>query len=55
VLRLLATGAQNATNAHELQISGETVKAHISSIMLKFGAVSRTEVVATALREGIID
>lgn len=55
VLTRMATGAQNASIAHELGISPETVKAHISSIMAKFDAVSRTEVVATALREGIID
>lgn len=55
ILRRIADGGQNATIAFELGISVETVKAHVSNILSKFDAESRTHAVAMALREGIID
>ena len=55
VLALMADGWQNAGIAHELGISAETVKAHVSNILAKFDVDGRTQAVAIALREGIID
>ncbi len=55
ILKLVADGGQNAAIAFELGISAETVKAHVSNILVKLDADGRTHAVATALREGIID
>lgn len=54
VLQMVAEGGQNVGIAHELGISPETVKAHVSRILDKFEADSRTHAVAKALREGVI-
>jgi LuxR family maltose regulon positive regulatory protein len=48
VLRLLAAGASNATIAEELTLSLFTVKRHVSNILGKLGASSRTEAAARA-------
>jgi DNA-binding NarL/FixJ family response regulator len=40
--------------AEQMFISENTVKYHIRNIMQKLGAQNRTEVVAIALREGLI-
>ncbi len=55
ILVLMADGGQNASIAFELGISTETVKAHVSNILTKFGADGRTHAVAIAIREGIIE
>ncbi len=54
VLRMLAEGDANKTIAWKLGISEHTVKFHVSSIMSKLGAASRTEAVATGIRQGLI-
>lgn len=54
VLQLAADGRQNKEIASSLGLSGETVKSHISNILRKLGAHSRTEAVATALRRSLI-
>lgn len=54
VLEMMSRGMQNMTIAHELGISVETVKAHVSRVMGKLGGESRTEAVAIALRSGLI-
>ncbi len=53
ILRLVATGASNKQIAHQLNISANTVKAHLHSIFAKTGAVSRTEATLYALRAGL--
>lgn len=55
ILTLMAEGSQNAGIAHDLGISAETVKAHVSNLFVKLDVESRTQAVATALRAGIID
>jgi DNA-binding NarL/FixJ family response regulator len=55
VLRLVAAGNTNKRIASLLQISEETVKAHVRSILSKLGANDRTHAVTIALRRGIID
>ncbi len=54
VLRLLARGASNKEIAHELKISDETVKSHVSSILSKLNVPSRTQAVLHAMRIGLV-
>ena len=54
VLRLLARGFGNKEIAARLGISEHTAKFHISSILGKLGAISRTEAVTEGLRRGLI-
>ncbi len=54
VLGLLAEGAGNKEIAARLHISGHTAKFHVSSILSKLGASSRTEAVTRGYREGLI-
>ena len=54
VLALMAEGAGNKEIAARLQISEHTVKFHVSSILGKLGAATRTEAVARGYREGLI-
>ena len=53
VLRLMARGATNQEIAAELFISDKTVSVHVSSILAKLGAASRTEAAAIARDNGI--
>lgn len=54
VLKQLAQGTSNKAIAYELDISEHTVKFHVTSIMAKLDARSRTEAVVTATRMGLI-
>ncbi|MFF7356543.1 AAA family ATPase [Streptomyces filipinensis] len=54
VLRLLARGRSNRQIGEELFISGKTASVHVSNILAKLGAASRTEAVALAYRRGMI-
>lgn len=55
VLRLLALGRSNRQIGEELFISGKTASVHVSNILAKVGAASRTEAVAIAYRERLIE
>ncbi|HZQ65736.1 MAG TPA: response regulator transcription factor [Gaiellaceae bacterium] len=55
ILQLLADGMSNADVASKLFISQETVKSHVRHILTKLEADTRTQAVAIALRESIID
>jgi DNA-binding NarL/FixJ family response regulator len=55
ILQLLADGMSNAEVAGKLFISQETVKSHVRHILSKLEADTRTQAVAIALREAIID
>ena len=54
VLGLLAAGAGNKEIAAKLHISEHTAKFHVSSILSKLGAASRTEAVTRGYRQGLI-
>lgn len=54
VLALLAGGAGNKEIAEQLRISEHTAKFHVSSILSKFGATTRTEAVSRGYRLGLI-
>jgi len=54
VIQHLAGGNRNRDIAERLRISEETVKVHVRHIMEKLGASDRTQVVAIAVRRGII-
>ena len=55
ILQLLADGMSNADVATQLFISQETVKSHVRHILAKLEAETRTQAVAIALREAMID
>jgi DNA-binding NarL/FixJ family response regulator len=54
VLRMLAEGLVNKDIASRMNISDHTVKFHISSILEKLGAATRTEAVTIGIRRGLI-
>ncbi len=55
ILALVAAGRSNAEIGQQLFISAKTVSVHVSNVMAKLGAASRTEAVALARRSGLID
>nr|WP_206314608.1 helix-turn-helix transcriptional regulator [Streptomyces coryli] len=55
VLALLARGRTNRQIGEELYISGKTASVHVSNILAKLHAASRTEAVSVAYREGLIE
>ena len=54
VLRLIAAGRSNREIASVLYIAPKTASVHVSNILGKLGAASRTEAAAIAHREGLI-
>jgi DNA-binding NarL/FixJ family response regulator len=55
VLRLVATGQSNKIIARQLSIELGTVKSHMSTIMAKLEAGSRTEAARIAVSRGLIE
>ena len=55
VLEQVATGNSNKLIADRLDISEDTVKTHMRSILSKLGANDRTHAVTIALRRGFLD
>src|SRR6266540_5329929 len=53
VLQLVAEGRSNREIASTLFISPKTASVHVSNILAKLGAASRTEAAAIAHREGL--
>jgi DNA-binding NarL/FixJ family response regulator len=53
VLALLARGLSNREIGTELFITPKTASVHVSNILGKLGAASRTEAAAIAHREGL--
>ena len=54
VLHLLATGASNQDIAHTLVISLDTVKKHVSNLLGKLGASSRTQAISQARARSLL-
>ena len=55
VLQRVAAGNSNKRVAHALDVSEETVKSHMKSIMVKLSANDRTHAVTIALKRGMIE
>ena len=55
VLALMIEGLNNREIGERLYISGSTVKNHVSSILSKLGTTSRTQAVAMAVENRILD
>ena len=55
VLRLLADGLRNEDIGRRLHIAAETARAHIRNAMRKLDGDTRTQAVATALRQSVIE
>ena len=55
ILALLAEGLENDEIARSLHVAPDTVKAHVSRVLSKLGARSRTHAVSVALRSGVLD
>lgn len=54
VLQLLAAGHDNKTIAAQLGIAAGTVKSHVTSILCKLGASSRTQAANIAAQRGLV-
>jgi DNA-binding CsgD family transcriptional regulator len=54
VLRMLADGLANKEIAQALGVSDHTVKFHVSQILAKLSAASRTEAVTAGIRAGLL-
>jgi NarL family two-component system response regulator LiaR len=54
ILKLLARGKANKQIANSLYVSEKTVKAHVSSILIKLGVQSRTQAALHAVRTGLV-
>jgi NarL family two-component system response regulator LiaR len=55
VLRLVAQGRANKEIAAAIGVTERTVKFHLSAIMGRLGAANRTEAVALAAQQGLIE
>jgi two-component system, NarL family, response regulator LiaR len=55
ILRLMVEGLSNPDIAKKLFVSRSTVKFHVSNILMKLGASSRTEAVSIALHKRLVE
>jgi NarL family two-component system response regulator LiaR len=55
ILRLMVHGDSNPDIAEKLFVSRSTVKFHVSNILMKLGAATRTEAVAIAVQRRLVE
>jgi NarL family two-component system response regulator LiaR len=55
ILKLMVAGESNPEIAARIFVSRSTVKFHVSNILMKLGATSRTEAVAIALQRRLVE
>jgi NarL family two-component system response regulator LiaR len=55
ILKLMVAGLSNPDMATRLYVSRSTVKFHVSNILMKLGASSRTEAVALAIQRRLVE
>jgi two-component system, NarL family, response regulator LiaR len=55
ILRLMVDGMSNPEIAKKLFVSRSTVKFHVSNILMKLGASTRTEAVSMAIHSRLVD
>lgn len=55
ILNLVVQGLSNADIGEELNISANTVKNHITSLLTKFHCLNRTQLVSLAFRIGLVN
>jgi DNA-binding NarL/FixJ family response regulator len=55
VLRMVSVGASNKEVADALGLSVRTIEVHMSHVLEKLGARSRTEAVVSAVKSGLLD
>ena len=55
ILRLMADGKHNGEIAMELSISVQTVKCHVHNVLRKLNVSGRTQAVAEAFRQGLLE
>ena len=55
ILKLMVEGLSNPAMADRLVVSRSTIKFHVSNILMKLGAQSRTEAVAMALQQRLFE
>ncbi len=55
ILKLMVAGYSNPDIAAKIFVSRSTAKFHVSNILMKLGAASRTEAVAIALHKGLVE
>ena len=54
ILKLMVAGESNPDIAEKLFVSRSTIKFHVSNILMKLGAATRTEAVAIALQRKLV-
>lgn len=54
ILQMMVSGESNPEIAERLVVSRSTVKFHVSNVLMKLGATTRTEAVAIALQKGLV-
>jgi len=55
ILKLMVSGMSNPDIAKKLFVSRSTIKFHVSNILMKLGAATRTEAVSMAIHSKLVE